>query len=161
MSINRAISRLAAVFLVAYAILFARQLYVQVIAGPRLAADPHNPRAASLAAYRGTIVARDGTILARSSARGRRYPLGAAAAHAVGYASSRFGTSGLEAAYDAALSGHAVANDPFAEIGALFHERQPVAAIRGATVVTTLDPKVQAALYGSLSNYSRGAGVAL
>jgi peptidoglycan glycosyltransferase len=160
-NINRAIGRIVTIFLVAYALLFVRQLYVGLVEGPRLAQNPHNPRAALLAPYRGEIVARDGTVLARSTARGRVYPLGAAAAHAVGYASARYGTSGIEAAFDSELAPHPVANDPFAEIGRLIHGGQAVPAVRGATVVTTIDPAVQRALYDALSNYSRAAGVVL
>jgi peptidoglycan glycosyltransferase len=160
-TVNRAIARLIVLFVAAYALLFARQLWVQVVAAPGLANNPHNPRAALLAAYRGSIVARDGTVLAQSTAHGRTYPLGAAVAHAVGYASARYGTSGLEAAFDAALSPHATANDPLAEIRALLRGGPREPAVRGATVVTTIDPAVQEALYDSLAPYARGAGVAL
>jgi peptidoglycan glycosyltransferase len=160
-TINRAISRLIAIFVIAYMILFARQLYVQVIEGPRLATNAHNPRAQLLAPFRGAIVARDGTVLARSTAKGRSYPLGAALAHAVGYDSPRYGTFGLESAYDEELSAHAVTNDPLAEIlGALGGKRGP-AIIHGATIVTTLDPVVQSALYDALAQHARGAGVAI
>ncbi len=161
MNINRAIGRIVTIFLVAYSLLFVRQLYVGLVEGPRLAQNPHNPRAALLAPYRGEIVARDGSVLARSTARGRVYPLGAAAAHAVGYASARYGTSGIEAAFDSELAPHPVANDPFAEIGRLIHGGSAVPAVRGATVVTTIDPAVQRTLYDALSNYSRAAGVVL
>jgi peptidoglycan glycosyltransferase len=142
-------------------ILFARQLYVQLIEGPSLAQNAHNPRAALLAPYRGTIVARDGSVLARSSARGRIYPLGRALAQAVGYASTRYGTSGLEAAFDSELSARPVSNDPIAQIAQLLGGRKPAKAIVGATVVTTIDPAVQQELYDALSQYARGAGVAI
>jgi peptidoglycan glycosyltransferase len=158
---NRAISRLVIIFVLGYGLLFARQFYVQVVAGPGLAQNVHNPRLTALAPYRGPILARDGSVLARSTPRGRAYPLGPAAAHVVGYASARFGTSGLEAAYDAALAGHAVANDPLGDIANLVRGRANAAAIRGATVVTTLDPVVQATLYAALAAYPRAAGVAL
>ena len=48
------------------------------------------------AAGRGTILASDGTPLAVSRGGKRIYPHGALVAHAVGYASARYGTSGLE-----------------------------------------------------------------
>ncbi len=161
MNINRAIARLVILFVAAYALLFGRQLYVQLVAGPRLALDAHNPRAALLVAYRGSILARDGTVLAASNARGRTYPLGAAAAHAVGYASSRYGTSGLEAAYDDVLVAHAVANDPLTQIEEIAGGRAPRPTVRGATVITTIDPAVQSVLYEALAAYPRAAGVAL
>ncbi|MBD5606864.1 MAG: penicillin-binding protein 2 [Candidatus Eremiobacteraeota bacterium] len=161
MNINRAIARIGTIFIVAYAILFARQLYVAVIDGPRLAANVHNPRAALIAPYRGTIVARDGSVLARSNARGRVYPLGAAAAHAVGYASARYGTAGLEAVFDRELAPRAAANDPLSEIVRLVRRERPAVAVRGGTVVTTIDPVVQRTLYEALAAYPRAAGVAL
>jgi peptidoglycan glycosyltransferase len=141
--------------------LFARQLYVQLVLGPSLAQNAHNPRAALLGPYRGSIVARDGTVLARSSSHGRVYPLGRALAQVVGYASPRYGTSGLEAAFDSELSARAIANDPFAQIAQLIDRTRTAPAIRGATVVTTIDPAVQQELYAALSNYPRAAGVAL
>jgi peptidoglycan glycosyltransferase len=147
-------------FVVVYGILFARQLYVQLIEGPKLAGNEHNPRAALLLPDRGRIVARDGTLLAYSSAHGRLYPLGAALAHAVGYASSRYGTSGLEAAFNSELSARPMANDPIAQIAGLFSGAKSVAA-PGATVVTTIDPAVQRELYSALAQYPRGAGIAL
>lgn len=145
----------------AYLILFARQLYVQVVEGPALAKNGHNPRAMLLAPYRGTIVARDGTVLARSGPHGRAYPLGRALAQAVGYASTRYGTSGLEAAFDDELSARPVDNDPIAQIAQLIDGRKAAPAIAGATVVTTIDPEVQQELYSALSAYPRAAGVVL
>ncbi len=161
MNINRAIERLARLFIVAYLALFARQLYVQVIAGPGLAASPYDPRARSLAAYRGSILARDGTVLARSTAAGRSYPLGRAAAQAVGYASPRYGTAGLEAVFDAQLVARPVAKDPLAQFATIVRGGTAATAIRGATVITTLDPVVQSTLYEALAAYPRAAGVAL
>ncbi len=161
MNINRAIERLARLFILAYLVLFARQVYVQVIAGPRLAASPYDPRVRSLAAYRGSILARDGTVLARSTAAGRSYPLGRAAAHAVGYASPRYGTAGLEAAFEPELAARAVANDPLAQFATIVRGGKTAIAIRGATVITTIDPAVQLTLYEALAAYPRAAGVAL
>ena len=138
-----------------------RQFYVQVIAGPRIALDSHNPRTRLLSQYRGRIVARDGTVLALSGPHGREYPLGPMLAHAVGYASDRYGTSGLEAAFDRELSAHPVANDPFRAIAQLIDGRKPAVALPGATVVTTIDPAVQTELYAALNAYPRAAGIAL
>ncbi len=161
MNVNGAIARLGALFAFAYALLVARQFYVQVIAGPHLAANAHNPRNAVLARYRGAILARDGTVLARSTARGRIYPLGRSLAHALGYASPRYGNSGLEDAFDRDLAARPVASDPFAQLSALGTARVAAPAIAGATVITTIDPAVQATLFGALAAYPRGAGVAL
>jgi peptidoglycan glycosyltransferase len=160
-TINRALARLVRLFVVAYVVLFARQLYVQVIAGPRLYANAHNPRLALLAPYRGAILARDGSPLARSTAHGRIYPLGPALAHAVGYASARYGTSGLEAAFDRELAPRPVGSDPLAQLKALVARRAPPFALRGASVITTIDPAVQQTLYAALAAYPRAAGIVL
>ncbi len=161
MTINRAISRLVRLFVVAYVVLFARQLYVQVVAGPRLGDNPHNPRLALLAPYRGSIVARDGTVLAQSSAHGRIYPLGRAFAHALGYASPRYGTSGLESVFNADLAPRPVGNDPVVQFEQVLHLRPPAPALRGATVITTIDPVIEQTLYAALAAYPRAAGVVL
>jgi peptidoglycan glycosyltransferase len=158
--INDAIGRLAAVFTLLFLVLGARQIWVQVVEGPRLANDPHNPRASLLLAYRGAIVARDGTVLAKSSAHGRLYPLGASLAQTLGYASQRYGTAGLEATFDRDLRGSAKANDPVAQWRALFGP--PDSGFRrGSTIVTTIDPRVQTALFDALSAWPRAAGIAL
>ena len=161
MNVNRAIGRLAIAFIVAYGVLFVRQLYVQIVAGPALAQNVHNPRVALLAAYRGEIVARDGTVLARSTPHGRVYPLGRSLAHAVGYASARYGESGLESAFDAQLSPRPVSNDPAVQIEQLLGRQPRAVAVPGSTVITTIDPATQQALYSALSDYPRAAGVAL
>ena len=59
---------------------------------------------------RGTISTYDGTVLAQSvqeedGAYKRVYPAGDLASHVVGYASSRFGASGIEQAYNDTLKG--------------------------------------------------------
>ena len=131
---------------------------MQVVAGPRLARNEHNPRAALLAPYRGSIVARDGTTLARSTPHGRTYPLGAALAHTVGYASPRYGTSGLEAAFDTELAARPLGNDPVAQIQAILGRRAAAPALPGATIVTTLDPAVERVLYDGLRAYPARGG---
>ena len=139
--------------------LAARQVWLQVVRGPALAADPHNPRHAAIAVGRGKILATDGTPLAFSRGAKRVYPLGPLVAQAVGYASARYGTSGLEDAYDRALTAHTDAVDPLSQF------RQILAGAkgppRGADVVTTLDLAVQRILVGDLARFPRAAGVAL
>ena len=147
-------------FTILFIVLAARQMWVQVVEGPRLAADLHNPRASLLLPYRGAIVARDGTVLAKSTPEGRVYPLGPALAQTLGYVSERYGTTGLEATFDRDLLGHAAANDPETQWRAIFGGRD-AGFRRGATVVTTIDPSVEATLYAALSKWPRAAGVAL
>jgi peptidoglycan glycosyltransferase len=122
------------------------QLWIQVIAGPRLAASRFNPRHALAGARRGPILARDGTVLARTNAGRRIYPYGAGLAQTVGYASPRYGTSGLEDAADHILRADETSGDPQAP---------------GGTLITTIDPALQKVLADALSAYPRGAGVVL
>jgi penicillin-binding protein A len=159
---NTAIRRLSALFVVLFAALVARQMYVQLAEGPAIAARAGNPRHAVLDARRGRILATDGTVLAESRDGKRQYPLGAVAAQAVGYVSVRYGTSGLEDAFDGALTPPDTSGDLVAQLdeirGAFMGES---IVSHGADVVTTIVPSVQERLFELLSKYSRAAGVVL
>jgi peptidoglycan glycosyltransferase len=161
MNVNRAIGRLTVLFVAAYGALFLRQLYVQMIEGPQLAGNVHNPRTALLASYRGAILARDGTVLARSTPTGRVYPLGPALAQVVGYDSERYGTTGLEEAFESDLAARPISNDPVVQVEQLLGKVPAGPALPGSSVLTTLDPVVQTALFSALSDYPRAAGVVL
>lgn len=159
---NRAIRSLSTLFLLLFAVLLARQVYVQAVAAASIAARPQNPRHALLDAHRGRILATDGSVLAESSGGARRYPMGAALAQTVGYVSTRYGTSGIEDAFDRALTPPDTAGDPMAQLAAIraaLHGQTVVSP--GADVVTTIVPAVQQRLYDLLSKYPRAAGVAL
>jgi peptidoglycan glycosyltransferase len=140
-------------------VLALQHLRVALIDGPGLLARPTNPRHAELAAGRGSILASDGTPLAVTRGAKRVYPQGPLVAQAVGYASGRYGTSGLEDAFDGVLTAHTDAVDPAAQL------RQIVSGgsgpPRGYDIVTTIDLTVQNALVAGLSRYPRAAGVVL
>ncbi|HKU68007.1 MAG TPA: penicillin-binding transpeptidase domain-containing protein [Candidatus Baltobacteraceae bacterium] len=156
------VSRLRALFAILFAMLVLRQAYVQVVAGPRIAANPYNPRHALLGAHRGRILAGDGTVLAQTAGGKRVYPFGASLAQTVGYVSERYGTSGLEDAYDRALTPSDTTGDFGAQIGQIAEAFAGKSSLsRGADVVTTIQPQIQNELYSLLSGYSRGAGVVL
>jgi penicillin-binding protein A len=159
---NRAIRGLGWLFVWLFVALAVRQAYVQIVAAPSIAAQPANPRHALLEADRGRILATDGTVLADTVGGKREYPLGAASAQIVGYLSTRYGTSGIEDAFDRALTPPDTAGDPVAqldEIRAAFAGR--TLAPHGADVVTTIVPSVQETLYEDLAKYPRAAGVVL
>jgi peptidoglycan glycosyltransferase len=159
---NRAIRDLSTFFVVLFVVLAIRQFYVQIVEAPKISARPNNPRHALLDAGRGRILASDGTVLAQTRGGKRIYPLGAALAHPVGYDSLRYGTSGIEASFDSALTSPDYSGDPLAQVGALVAAlRGDRPAARGADVVTTIVPKVQATLYQLLVQYPRAAGVVL
>ena len=149
-------------FIVLFALLFARQGWIMLVDGPRLAADPHNPRAHSGIANRGSILATDGTRLAYSVGERRVYPLGATTAQTVGYISPRFGTSGLEAAYDQVLAAPSAARDPMSEFVSLVNAiKGKSGTLRGSDIVTTLDPALTKVLGAALAQHRRAAGVVL
>ncbi|MHB8146139.1 MAG: peptidoglycan D,D-transpeptidase FtsI family protein [Vulcanimicrobiaceae bacterium] len=159
---NRAIARLSFLFVLLFLALAARQFYVQLIAGPSIAAKPYNPRHALLDVGRGRILATHGTVLAQTVGDKRVYALGPALAQTLGYVSVRYGTSGLESAYDRALSPAESTGDPvaqFQQIVDAFQGKRTQSG--GADVVTTIVPAIQRELYALLSQYPRDAGVVL
>lgn len=159
---NRAIGRLSFLFILLFAALAIRQVDIGVIEGPSIASRPNNPRHALLDVHRGRILATDGTVLAQTQNGKRVYPMGAALAQPLGYLSARYGTSGLEDAFDRALTPPDTSGDPTAqldEIRAAFRGESVIS--RGADVVTTIVPAVQQRLYALLSQYPKAAGIVL
>jgi peptidoglycan glycosyltransferase len=74
----------------------------------------------------------------------------------------RYGTSGIERAFDRALTPPDSSGDPVAQLeqlAATLSGREAVA--HGADIVTTIVPPVQAQLFALLSRYPRAAGVVL
>ena len=105
---NRPLGRLAAAALVALALVAGGLTYQQAVAGPGYRDDVRNPRALADRATRerGPIVTADGVVVALSESDAdeagsliRVSPEQGLYAHAVGYASSYFGGTGLEARY--------------------------------------------------------------
>jgi peptidoglycan glycosyltransferase len=156
--VDRAIGRLRTLFFVLFALLAVRQLQIALFEAPRLDADSRNPRRADIASGRGTIVARDGTPLAITRNGKRVYPLGSITAHVIGYASPRYGTAGLEDAFDRALTPATTAGG-WNEISSLLSGGR--SAPQGAEIVTTLDLGVQRALAAALGRRARAAGVVM
>jgi peptidoglycan glycosyltransferase len=101
-------------------------------------------------------------VIAQTQGGRRLYPLGAELAQTVGYESVRYGTSGIERAFDRALTPPDSSGDPVAQLeqlAATLSGREAVA--HGADIVTTIVPPVQAQLFALLSRYPRAAGVVL
>jgi penicillin-binding protein A len=159
---NRGIERLWAMFVLLFLVLALRLAYVMLVEGPAIAAKPYNPRHQALDEYRGRILATNGDVLAENVGSRRRYPLGASLAQTVGYVSPRYGTSGIEDAYDRALTPPQGGGDPAAqvqELRAAFAGKTVIP--RGDDLITTIVPAIQDELYARLSLYRRGAGVVL
>lgn len=102
---------------------------------------------------RGRLLDRHGAVLAEAEPGrrwGQRAPLGAAALHAVGYASREYGLGGLTRVYDARLCGLAPAD----EARDLFRRAAP------EDVRLTLDAGLQRAAFEALGG-RKGAAIAL
>ncbi len=141
--------------------LVANLTYVQVVRADALAAHPANTRglAEEWAQARGSILTRDGVILAESVRAGskfeRRYPAGSLGAHVVGYYSPTYGRAGMEAATNEALAGRR----QFASFQDVIDAAAGLPVV-GNDVVLTLDSRVQRAAEKALSG-RRGACVVL
>src|SRR5947199_2934573 len=157
---DRQIRRLALAFLALFVVLFAQANYLQVFASSRYANNPANQRMLlqEYAVDRGDILARDGqTVLARSRpTKGkfkylRVYPNGPLYADVTGYYSIVFGRYGVEAVENDYLSGRAPELLPQNLVDEILGRPK-----RGATVVTTLDPKLQKVAASSLGSLPGG-----
>lgn len=118
------------------------------------------PDAATKQVLRGPLLDRRGMVLTapvRGEVWGRRYPLGAAGAHPLGYYHPRYGMSGVERACDPVLSGYPPANADIRTSGrALFAQR----AEEGGPVTLTLDARLQLKAYELLAG-RKGAVVVM
>lgn len=144
---DRQIRRLAVAFLVLFALLFFQLNYLQVVAANRLANNPANLRLLldEYQTKRGSILARDErTVLAVSKPTSGRlkylrvYPHGSLYGQITGYYSLLYGRSDLEASQNDFLSGRAPQLLPQNLVDEILGRPK-----RGATVVTTIDAKLQ------------------
>jgi peptidoglycan glycosyltransferase len=161
---DRQIRALALAFLALFVLLFAQVNYLQVFAADRLANNPANRRLLfqEYDVDRGAIVARDArTVLASSKPTEgdlkyrRQYPAGPLYVHVTGYHSVVFGRAGLEATQNTYLSGRAPELLPQTLVDEILGRDT-----RGATVVTTVDPRLQRAARDALGQLP-GAVVAI
>ncbi|HEV2250083.1 MAG TPA: penicillin-binding protein 2 [Candidatus Limnocylindria bacterium] len=159
-TLARNIRRLTLTIAIAFLIASIGVGYWTVVAASDLNADPFNPRliAAVRDRPRGKIVDSSGRVLAESAKIGdayrRRYP-DRSLAQVVGYASFKYGASGVEGAYQESLIGQ----DPSDLLGQWKARYLGEHGVPGS-VVLGLDPKVQLAAATALGG-RRGAIVAL
>lgn len=155
------VKHLALTLIVMFFILILHLTYLQVLKADELYLNPLNLRLKLLEekTLRGDILDREGRVLARSSSfQGRfirEYPLGKAAAHVIGYATFRLGTSGLEAAYNRELLGLVGSLSYLNE----FRRIQDLPR-KGYSLGLTLDAELQRLAFQLLEGH-RGAVVAL
>jgi peptidoglycan glycosyltransferase len=153
---ERQIRVVATGFLILFGLLGLNINYIQVIASSDLANNPANKRLLiqEYDVQRGQILAADRrTVIATSEETEgalkylRRYPLGRLYAHMSGYYSFVFGRAELEQSYNDLLSGRApeVALQTFVD-EVLGRDR------RGASLVLTIDPRLQQTAAESLGD---------
>jgi peptidoglycan glycosyltransferase len=145
---------------VAFAVLAAGAGWWQVIEAQRLSTAPDNPAVQSVArrTLRGTIVDREGRWLARSArdANGEatRTYRDATISQVIGYASRRYGTTGLERTWNAELLG--LGGDPLGDLLGKFR----TSGTHPLGLRLTLDLALQQAAVAALGD-DRGAVVML
>lgn len=149
-------------FTVLFFALIANLTYIQIVKADEYQSMPNNNHVIyrSSTVPRGSIVTSDGVTLAESlkNADGtysRSYPQGNLAAHTVGYLSTQYGASGIEASQNNALTGRSDHSTWMAALNSLAGVPQP-----GNSVVLTLNSKIQKACENALKGYT-GAIVVL
>ncbi len=158
---NKAIGRVFIVGVVLFVAVILNLTWLQVIRADRLAERPENRRqlAKELRIKRGSILAFDGSVIARSVRRSgfyqRRYPNGTLAPQLVGYDTVRYGRSGIEQQMNDELLGRAPELGVQSWLDQLLGRRP-----KGADVVTTLVPDVQRVAQQALAG-KKGAIVVL
>lgn len=155
-------------FAMGFVVLIGVLAYWQVYARESLANNPANnlQTRKDISAPRGLILAGDGeTVLARSEPRetqtgtvyDRTYPEGAPFSNVVGYWSTQYDRTGIEAGENSTLSGAAGDPETLDElINQLSGGPQP-----GNNVVLTLDPELQRIAYEGLAQSRTGRGSAV
>ena len=137
------IRRLGGYLLLAFAVVSGGIAWWQVADAQQLASRPDNPQviATRRSALRGTIFDAKGTLLASSrivAGISRRAYVDPAFSHVIGYASLRFGTTGLERAFDDLLTGRADPN-PLRDVFDDILGRQP----QPKDLTLTIDKRLQ------------------
>lgn len=159
--IGRGVIRLWVVLVAAFALLASGAGYWQVVRSADLVARADDPLLISIArgAVRGEILDRNGKVLASSKKDANGEPYRAYASKSVsqvvGYASQLYGTSGLERAYDAELTGLRSV-DPISELLGKFGQAQSTPQDLTTSLSLSLQQKAVSLLGGN-----RGAIVML
>ncbi len=154
-ALGNRLTALITVFTLMFAALIGNLTYWQVVEASTIQSMPNNNHTIAKTAYvqRGAIITSDGQTLAESVLQddgtyARSYPNGSVAAHTVGYLSTQYGSTGIEASMNSVLAG----NSGYSTwTGAL----NSLAGIQnsGSSVVLTLNYQMQVAAEQALSGY--------
>jgi peptidoglycan glycosyltransferase len=161
-ALGKRLTALIAAFCLIFATMIGNLTWEMVFNAPTILAMPSNSHqlAREASSPRGVIVTSDGVILAQSALAGdgayrREYPQGQLAAHVVGYASPRYGMTGVEATALETLRGKKDFNswsDALASAAG--------AVVAGNDVVLTIDSRIQLKAEEALTGHD-GAAVVL
>ena len=151
-ALSKRLTVLTWLFTALFAALIANLAYVQVVQADSIKSMTSNNHTIARRAYveRGSILTSDGVILAESVRQEngtytRSYPQGTLAAHTVGYISTQYGSTGIEAAYDDVLTGQ----ESYANWHDAFNSLAGVDT-SGNDVVLTINSRIQAAAEAAL-----------
>lgn len=152
-ALGRRLTVLVAFFTLCFAALVTNLSYIQIIKANDLRSLSINNHTLAKAAYveRGSIISSDGVTLAESVQNSdgtykRKYPQGDLAAHTVGYISTRYGASGIEASQNDTLTGHANYSTWQGALESIAGKTPP-----GNDVVITINSQIQRAAQRALS----------
>lgn len=155
------IRKVALLVIAAFIVAAVHLTYISLTQGEKLSGHPLNRRQAGIeqTIVRGGIFDRRGEQLAETmwqgSRRQRLYPQGRASAHIVGYDSTQYGKSGLEAAYNGELLG-LTGTAKLENLAARLLGRHP----EGINLQLTVDSRLQE-LAADMLKGRRGAVVAI
>lgn len=158
---KRRLLAVAYAFIFIFLILAAQEARVQLIERSAILERPGDPRRAQSIENRGELVDAAGLPLARSAGSRRVYSAGPALAQIVGYSSSTYGESGLEAALDSILAPSAAGADEATSFASLFGRRQQAPHVTGGQVILTLRRDIALAVDQALPQDMRGAAIVL
>ena len=146
-ALAKRLTRTVFLFTALFAVLIGNLTYIQVIKAKDYQEMPNNNHTIAKAAYiqRGSIITSDGVTLAESLQQedgtyARSYPNGNLAAHTVGYFSSQYGATGIEASQNETLTGSQDYSSWQNAINSLAGMTQP-----GNSVQLTINSRIQAA----------------
>ena len=161
-ALGNRLTLLVTFFTLLFAALIANLTYIQVIKASDYQQMSNNNHTIAKSAYvqRGAILTSDGVTLAESLKQAdgtyvRTYPQGSLAAHTVGYLSTQYGATGIEASMNESLTGHADYSNWTNALYSLAGVSQA-----GNSVVLTIDSRIQQACEEALEGHT-GAIVVL
>lgn len=154
-ALGNRLTLLVTFFTLLFAALIANLTYIQVIKASYYQQLPNNNHTIARSAYvqRGAILTSDGVTLAESLKQAdgtyvRTYPQGSLAAHTVGYVSTQYGATGVEASMNDSLTGHADYSNWQKALYSLAGVNQP-----GNSVVLTINSQIQQAAEEALEGH--------